>query len=291
MAIFHIKWSAKCYTFGGCSTFRSGTIDDFEPFLNVPDTWYFVDSSLDPILNRAKTIIAASPKTLYSEVNQYREVDKAVPWRYFVVSWIPEELKECRTSVEGFGVVPDEAIEDFYSKVGGELKQHGNLKIAKTTALERLKLALGRVNEPVVLMQLFSPGKDTLDFSSSVSYRAEFWFDNSFRDHSMYRLDWASTYVASHVAALPSESVCTHILTRLTKDPIGSASGIMLEVYVLHAFGEGGHIFEIKYLESGQLSQLEIPRNPETMDFSTITQTTEGHYAYQGAATLPVWIF
>ncbi|KAK5796970.1 hypothetical protein F5H01DRAFT_385410 [Linnemannia elongata] len=38
---------------------------DFKPFLSLPDTWYFVDSTPDPVLGRAKTVISASPKTLF----------------------------------------------------------------------------------------------------------------------------------------------------------------------------------------------------------------------------------
>ncbi|KAK5816992.1 hypothetical protein F5H01DRAFT_189678 [Linnemannia elongata] len=66
MIVFHTKRSEKCYVFGGCSTVRSGSIKDFEPFLSLPDTWYLVDSSSDPVLDRAKTIISASLNTLFS---------------------------------------------------------------------------------------------------------------------------------------------------------------------------------------------------------------------------------
>ncbi|KAG0275869.1 hypothetical protein BGZ97_010199, partial [Linnemannia gamsii] len=36
--IFHTKRSAECYVYGGLSTVRSGDIEDFKPFLNLPDT-------------------------------------------------------------------------------------------------------------------------------------------------------------------------------------------------------------------------------------------------------------
>ncbi|KAF9163681.1 hypothetical protein DFQ26_002274, partial [Actinomortierella ambigua] len=36
--VFHTKRSAECYVFGGRSTVRSGSIEDFKPFLNLPDT-------------------------------------------------------------------------------------------------------------------------------------------------------------------------------------------------------------------------------------------------------------
>ncbi|GJJ71775.1 hypothetical protein EMPS_04132 [Entomortierella parvispora] len=64
--IFHTKQKKTCFAFGGCSTLRFGSIEEFMPFLILPDTWYFVDSSKDPELSVAKTIISASPKTLSS---------------------------------------------------------------------------------------------------------------------------------------------------------------------------------------------------------------------------------
>ncbi|KAK5796915.1 hypothetical protein F5H01DRAFT_401324 [Linnemannia elongata] len=102
----------ECYVFGGRSTVRSGNIEAFKPFLSLPDTWYFVDSTPDPVLGRAKTVISASPKTLFSEAHQYQDVDKRVAWRYYMAPWSLEELKKCRISVVGFEVVPLEAVKN-----------------------------------------------------------------------------------------------------------------------------------------------------------------------------------
>jgi hypothetical protein len=66
------------------------------------------------------------------------------------------------------------------------------------------------------------------------------------------------------------------MLTNLTMNTDGSASGIMFEAYVLRIFEEGGHIFELKDLETGQSGRLNIPRNPEVTRFNTITQVTAG---------------
>ncbi|KAG0064396.1 hypothetical protein BGZ89_009123 [Linnemannia elongata] len=66
------------------------------------------------------------------------------------------------------------------------------------------------------------------------------------------------------------------MLKKLVMDPNGSASGIMFEAYVLRTFREGGHIFELKDLETGQSARLEIPRNPEVTHFNTITPVTAG---------------
>ncbi|KAG0273941.1 hypothetical protein BGZ97_010591, partial [Linnemannia gamsii] len=199
--IFHTKRSAKCYVYGGLSTVRSGNIEDFEPFLSLPETWYFVDSSPDPILGRAKTVISASPKTLFSEAHQYHDVVKGVAWRYYMAPWSLEELIMCRTNVTSFQVVPLEALEDLYAKIGGVPRYvlerpmkilnftPDDLDRAKAMACERLEQALERVKDPVMLMQYFSQGKDTLEFSSRLIHR---W---PMDDHGTFRLDWASEYV------------------------------------------------------------------------------------------------
>ncbi|KAH7053022.1 hypothetical protein BKA57DRAFT_534145 [Linnemannia elongata] len=219
------------------------------------------DSSPDPVLGKAKTVISASPKSLFSEALQFKDVDKEVSWRYYMTPRDLEELKKCRSSVVGFEVVP--------SKV--RLSLHPNdLERAKVMACERLEQALDRVKDPVTLMQCFSQGKDTLDISSRLIHR---W---PIDDHDTFRLEWASTYVAVKVAALLSQDACTRMLTNLITNPNGSASGIMFEAYVLCTFREGGHIFELKDLETGQSGCLEIPRNPEVTHFNTITQVTAG---------------
>jgi hypothetical protein len=74
--IFHAKRSEKCYAFGGRCTVRFGALDDFEPFLGLPYTWYLADRSPNPVLNRAMTIISALPKTLASEIQQFKDIDK-----------------------------------------------------------------------------------------------------------------------------------------------------------------------------------------------------------------------
>ncbi|KAK5801644.1 hypothetical protein F5H01DRAFT_384180 [Linnemannia elongata] len=273
MIIFHTKRSSKCYAFGGRSAVRSGDIEDFEPFLSLPDTWYFVDSSPDPVLDRAKTVISASPKTLFSEAHQYQDVDKGVAWRYYMAPWSLEELTMCRTNVTSFQVVPLEAMEDLYAKIGGvpryvlerPMKELNlipdDLESAKAMACERLGQALDRVKDPVMLMQFFAQGKDTLDFSSRLIHR---WPTNG---HRTFRLEWASTYVAEKVGTLLTQDTCTQMLKKLIADPSGSSSGIMFEAYVLHAFREGGHIFEIKDLGTGQsrnyacVDLLMAPRN------------------------------
>ncbi|KAK5827649.1 hypothetical protein F5H01DRAFT_100823 [Linnemannia elongata] len=280
--VFHTKGSATCYVFGGRSTVRSGNIEAFEPFLSLPDTWYFVDSSPDPILDRAKTVISASLKTLFSDARQFKDVEKEVAWRYYMAPWHLEELQKCWASVSGFEVVPLEAVEELYSKIGGVPRyvlqwpmkvlnlSPDDLDSAKVTACECLEQALKTVKNPVTLMQYFSQAEGSLDFSSRLIHR---WPMNG---HRTFRLEWASTYVAEKVAALLSQDAQKKVLERLISDPNGSASGIMFEAYVHRAFREGGHTFEIRDLLTGDLASLDIPWNPEVTHFDKITPVPAG---------------
>ncbi|KAI8599790.1 hypothetical protein EDD21DRAFT_151048 [Dissophora ornata] len=280
--VFHTKQSKKCFAFGGCSTVRSGDIEDFAPFLSLPDTWYLVDSSPEPVLNKARTVIAASPKTLFSGANPYQDVDKDVAWRYYMAPWSLEELTTCRTSVADFNVVPFEMMEELYSRIGGipryvlarPMKELGlspsNLQVVIERSSERLVHALDNVDDPVKMMQLFAQGKDSLDFSSRLVHR---W---PVGDHRTFRLEWASTYVAEKVADLLNQNSCTQMLEMLIKKPDGSASGIIFEAYVLRTFRDGGHTFELKDLQTGKTDRLIIPRKPDVMHFQTITSTKAG---------------
>ncbi|KAK3811666.1 MAG: hypothetical protein J3R72DRAFT_69794 [Linnemannia gamsii] len=284
--IFHTKGGSECFVFGGRSTVRSGDIDTFKPFLNLSDTWYFADSSPSPALKGAKTVISVSPKTLFSEAQQYQDIDKEVEWRYYMAPWSLEELKMCWARVEGFQVVPLDMAEELYSMIGGVPRyvlekpmkvlnrlhndRFNDHRRAKDEACERLVQALDKVKDPVMLMQCFSHGKDSLEFSSRLIHR---WPTD---DHSSFRLEWASTYVTEKVAALLSQDACDRMLDRLIREPNGSASGIMFEAYILRAFREGGHAFEIKNLETGGLASLEIPRNPKTEHFDKITSVPAG---------------
>lgn len=116
--IFYTKRSDKCYVFGGCSTIRYGSLEGFEPFLSLPDTWYLADSPQNPTLDRAKTIISASPKTLKAEAN-YKDVDKKVGKLYYVAPWSLEELKICREKVASFQVIPEDLVEEIFFELGG----------------------------------------------------------------------------------------------------------------------------------------------------------------------------
>ncbi|KAF9148865.1 hypothetical protein DFQ26_002176, partial [Actinomortierella ambigua] len=66
------------------------------------------------------------------------------------------------------------------------------------------------------------------------------------------------------------------MLKQLVTDPTGASSGIMFEAYLLRAFREGGHTFEIKDLETGQCAQMHIPPNPPSEYFSAVSPVAAG---------------
>ncbi|KAF9160364.1 hypothetical protein BGX20_002544 [Mortierella sp. AD010] len=138
--IFHTKRNSKCFIYTGGSpqhsAVYSGAIEDFEGFISLPKTWCLVDSSPDPVLNVARTVISASPKTL---TEQYKEVEKESPDRYHMAPWELDELEECRTSVRNFKVVTKDFMKRLYAKMGGT--------------------------------KCFAQGKNTLEFSGRILHR------------------------------------------------------------------------------------------------------------------------
>ncbi|KAG0007224.1 hypothetical protein BGZ82_005605, partial [Podila clonocystis] len=52
-------------------------------------------------------------------MNQYQEVDKRVPWRYYMAPWKLEELERCRGDIKSFHVVTKEFMEQLYDLIGG----------------------------------------------------------------------------------------------------------------------------------------------------------------------------
>ncbi|KAF9342812.1 hypothetical protein BGX34_007631, partial [Mortierella sp. NVP85] len=107
LVIFQEKEGSMCYAYGGLTTIRYGFVEDFRPFLHLPETWYLVDSSPNPLLADARSIYSASPKTLKSDKRGYQEIEKRVIWKYHMAPWREEELEQCRESVERFNVVSE----------------------------------------------------------------------------------------------------------------------------------------------------------------------------------------
>ena len=277
IVIFQEKGSSECYVYGGLSTLRCGDIKVFEPFLNLPETWYLVDSSPNPKLGRARTIISASPKTLYAEKN-FKDVDKEVAWRYYMAPWKLEELEQCRIGVEGFNVVSKDLLEELFRMIGGVpryvLKRPmkvleicpNDTTHAKKSAFERVGLAIDFVKDPQMMMQCLAQGKESLQHSSRLLHR---WPTD---DHSDFCLEWASVYIADKIGESMQDVTWQQILNRLTGVDVGTAKGPMFELYVRHIFRKGGYEFRIKDLQDGTETTIEVPPNPSVVVFDEIPE-------------------
>lgn len=77
------------------------------------------------------------------------------------------------------------------------------------------------------------------------------------------------------------------ILKALIDNPDGGANGLMFEVYVLRAFKVGGYRFELKDIETGELTHLEIPLNPVVKRFYTIVESEPNQLWIPYASNFP----
>ncbi|KAG0247513.1 hypothetical protein BG011_001367 [Mortierella polycephala] len=268
IVIFQERRGSVCYIYGGPSTLRYGDIEDFRPFLDLPETWYLVDSSPNPLLERAKTIISVSPKTLYTGMNQYQEVDKRVPWRYYMAPWTLEELKRCRSAVEGFKVVPEDLMEELYRIIGGVPRfvletpmkvlnlGPGDTTGAKKSACARVLQAIDLVRAPLRLMQCFEQGEESPWYSSHLLHR---W---PTEDHKDFCLEWASAYIADKIGESLQDVTRQQILEKLAGVNVGTAKRPMFELYVRHIFRKGSYEFQTKKLQDGTNITFKVPAKP-----------------------------
>ncbi|KAF9176664.1 hypothetical protein BGZ51_009808, partial [Haplosporangium sp. Z 767] len=280
IVIYHTRESSECFVYGGLSTLRSGNITDFRPFLSLPETWYLVDSSPEPWLERARTIISASPKTLYSD--RYQDVDKRIQWHYYMASWTLKELERCWSSVERFKVVPKNLMEELYGRIGGVsryvleqpmrvlTRNPSNIAGARKSAFAHVQQAIDLVKDPLKMMQYFPQGKESLEYSSRLLHR---WPTDDYKD---FHLEWASKYIADKIGELLQDVTWQQILKKLVDDDIGTAKGPMFELYVRHIFRKGGCEFQIKDLQDETATTFKIPANPNVELFKEISAAPPG---------------
>lgn len=276
--IFHTKEGSKCYAFGGTSTLRVGSITDFEHFLELPETWYLVDSSPEPVLNTAKTLIAASSKTYYSEDKQYQEVSKESPLIYYMAPWDWDELENCRQIV--FSVVPQDLMERLYTKMGGVpryvlqasakvlARDPNDTTTAEDQAFVRVRRAIDEVKDAAKLLEYIGQAKDSLELSSRLLHR---WPNEN--DRRCFHLKWASVYIQVEIERKLNDQTWVELLKDLVRKDQYIARGPLFELYVLHIFRKGGYKFEIKKLEGDlSLSDQEILKD---LPIQTFTKTAE----------------
>jgi hypothetical protein len=108
--------------------------------------------------------------------------------------------------------------------------------------------------------------------------------------HRTFRLEWASAYVAEKVVTLMTQDACTQMLKRLIANPSGSSSGIMFEAYVLRAFREEVTPLKSRISKQGSLISCISHGSHRQSISAQFPGWLQVHYAYQGVATMPVWI-
>ncbi|KAF8964311.1 hypothetical protein BGZ46_000795 [Entomortierella lignicola] len=286
IVIIQRKEDSKCYAFGGLSSVRIGDIEDFSPFLDLPNTWFLVDSSPKPELTEARTIFSVSPKTLFSESNLYQEVVKRVVWTYYMAPWELDELRTCRNMVGAFQNIPEDFMEHLYDLIGGvpryvlekpgnKLRFNGSRESAEIEAYSRVKAALDNLSDPLRLLQYFEQAKDSLQFSSRLLHRYPT------EDHQGFVLKWASAHIIEKVYEAADDHTWHMILERLVNGKIGEDRGSMFELYTRRMLRTGGCSFQARRLDGITEEELTITinANPKVKFFDTLedyVNTLEG---------------
>ncbi|KAF8977630.1 hypothetical protein BGZ46_007243, partial [Entomortierella lignicola] len=171
--ISHEKKSETCYAYGGTTCQRKGNREEFADFLELPKTWYLVDSGNNPQPDNARTIFTASPRILHDEYDEFAK--GATCYSYYHMSpWNLEQLRECKESVRYFQSIGDEFLEELYSNLGGIprqilqspadalFKKPGDIQGARKAAFYQVDEAIKRVEKPDDIINLFAQGSDRI---------------------------------------------------------------------------------------------------------------------------------
>ncbi|KAF9383571.1 hypothetical protein BGX21_001547 [Mortierella sp. AD011] len=172
--VFHQKESRTCYVYGRMSVIYSTNILDVVFLLGLPETWYLVNSSEDPVLSCAKSIFSVSPKTL---TTRYKGVAKETPNYYHMSPWKLDELEQCRVKIRYFNRIEPDFMKALYSKNGGApgyilqipadvlSSDANNIELAEKRACSCVDDAINTVTDPAKLLQCFALGMGSEEFS------------------------------------------------------------------------------------------------------------------------------
>ncbi|CAG8592100.1 5032_t:CDS:2 [Paraglomus occultum] len=140
------KNQTKLCCFAGTTFYREGNFDDFEPFLNHPDVWYFADGLTNPKEVWAQTLISLSPKGLKAE--DFQEFAKKPNTTYYMPPWSLEELRDCHAKIYTTSIPDSNFVTAVFERVGGIPRY--TLQIVKT---ELVKL-VGETSQEVKLKKV-----------------------------------------------------------------------------------------------------------------------------------------
>ena len=256
---------------------RVGNIQDYNPFLHLPETWYLVDGSSPLIDGYARTVIAVSPKSSHSDDNRYQAVFKRGPQIYYMPPWEFDELSKCRESVNIYRVVPMKLMEELYIKIGGvpryvlqfpmlALYRGDTVSDAEEFAYYRIKCAIDQVKDVSKLLQSFSQARESLNYSSRLLH---YWPINGGKN---YTLKWASSHIEEKLVEHLTDQAWGNLLNQLAIKDGSINRGCMFELYVHHIFRKGSCEFEIKELGGSELGRLSVPKDPTIKFIKTPTE-------------------
>ena len=216
IVIFHTR-DGIWYAFGGTTTLRFGAAEDFQDFLQLPQTWYLVDSPENPKHDiRAKVLYSLSPSLFNSDRGPYHEVHKQSPRRYFMATWSLEELEQCRKYV--FETLETDLVQSLYHKIGGipryvlqvAERMGGKGKQAEDEAYRHVQEAIDAVGDMWKLLQCISQEQEYLKHSSLLLHR----WPKEDKPQESY-LKWASHHIQEQLIHKLSEQSFAHTLQQL----------------------------------------------------------------------------
>ncbi|KAF9920537.1 hypothetical protein BGZ65_011171, partial [Modicella reniformis] len=270
IVVFHTgREDSRCYAFGiheGRTTVRKGNFRDFDPFLNLPETWYLADSPDTPLLASVKTIISVSPKTL----KNCKEVMKMGERTYHIPPWDLDELDRFGK----FKIVDKDLMKKLYDKIGGVPRYvlqkpadtpHFNWRLleddpeeakkkAEEKAYQHIQWVIHQVWNTATLEQCFDNKKNNDDHSSIFHQ----WPTS--HDCNGFELRWASNHIQTQIYEKLGEEAWTYILKNIVFNYRSSER--MFGSHVAYIFRKGGYTFKIKELGASTSGHLQIPPEP-----------------------------
>ncbi|ORZ04326.1 hypothetical protein BCR41DRAFT_425991 [Lobosporangium transversale] len=230
----------------------TGTAEDFMPFLNLPSTWFLVDSSPKPELLLVRTIFSVSPKAFLSKVEAFQKVpDGFMEHLYDLIGGVPRYVLEA----------PQEELRKYSAE--DRCKEKVRAK-AEKRALGRIQQALDNLQDPMKILQHFEQAKDSLCYSSHLLHRYPT------EDHEGFQLVWASNYIMEKVYDAADDNTWNEILNRLANSKVGVDRGAMFELYMRCILRIGNRCFQAKNLDDNTEITIDIKASPDVKWFNTL---------------------
>jgi hypothetical protein len=269
------------YCFAGTKAARRGAIEDFEPFLFLPDTLYLADGVVNPMISNAKSIVALSPNSLLDSGDESFQTYAKTCITYYMPPWTKTELEDCRKVL--FADFPSDLMINLFEKAGGvpryvlnvaakewrDAQNKQDYDIIESKALERFYLAFKQVGNAIKLLQCLRGNARFKKYSNRLIHA---WnADEDFREPFF---DFATPYVFKRLQENVTEETARFVLYQLADQSFRKSThrGKLFELYVLYLFRKGGLTFSTRKLNvKGHGNEtLTIPISPKVHTFKDI---------------------